>query len=806
MSFFSVNKSRPADRLFVAASGLLVLAAGAWVVFALRGWDNVLHWDVLSELSEAPYVFDSFVAAGQRFQLPAVALTLLEQYVASPMNVHHPLADALCLGLGVLGAVLIWATLPTLPRLWYLAAMTLFIVGLSTLQLDALAGRTDRLVTIGVVGLLVGVSFYFHASRGRHSLLQRMLAGLLLSGLLFVFLWKAANATTAALLAQAYPVGMGLACIGIFSVSYEIMIGLVWLATNQRGRNRLLQLTLLTLFYLLNLLLPLLHNTRYLNWNLLYLSPFVFLALAAAMSFWGQHQRDAQGVALLPFRPAGRLLHTGLLMVLFAVLAYLSFTQNDPALEALEDVVSYTFLLTGLLFFGYVILNFGPLFRQGLPVYRVLFKPRYVTRFHVRGLSLILLIIILNANRYFPFYQAVAGYFNAQADVATAHADYRLAETLYKQGLAFEFQNHKSNYGLASLAWIQGDFRSAAQFFGQALLKKPSPYAYAGLSRSLLNEDRYFDALFSARESVGHFPGSGELLNNLALLHARGQGYDSAFYFLQKAEKQVAAGSLPKANQLALLLKNGQLQRALPLAETDDNPYRPYRINQLAVFNFSGKESNAAVALPADSVLTLFDMAQLQNQTFNGLRQGHVPVPTPTLLRLLQKPENEDYADELGYLLAVQAAYSGEVLLALDVLSARASADTSAGGDRWRQPLAALLNRELQAHVPVADDWETQLRRHPLQVSLLARATQAYNRRQQPGQAYDLLLKALNYRPFDPQLLTYYILQALEMGQQPYAEARLRDLQQVSPAAYAEFLPTYQQKLASIEKRRSAFK
>ena len=168
---FLQNRNRlSADPLFAAALALLAVAFGAWVVFALRGWENVLHWDVLSELGEARYIFDAFMAEGRRFELPATALTLLEQYVASPMNVEHPLADALCLLLGVVGAVLVWAALPALPRLWYLGAMTLLILGLSALQPDALLGRTDRLITIGLVAVLVGVSFYFHAFGSHHSL------------------------------------------------------------------------------------------------------------------------------------------------------------------------------------------------------------------------------------------------------------------------------------------------------------------------------------------------------------------------------------------------------------------------------------------------------------------------------------------------------------------------------------------------------------------------------------------------------------------------------------------------------------
>ncbi|MFT4033918.1 MAG: hypothetical protein QM669_16005, partial [Siphonobacter sp.] len=181
---------KPYQRLFFIGFLSFMIALAAWIVFAYRGIDNVAHWDILSELGEIPFPFEQFDVNGSHFTIGATAYSLTEQFVASPMNVFHPGTDWFCLSLGLIGGVLALTALTALPRIWYLVATTLFIILVSSLQLDTLWGRTDRLVTILVIAIFVGISFFFQAFRSSASLGSRFLVFSALSGVtLGIFYW-----------------------------------------------------------------------------------------------------------------------------------------------------------------------------------------------------------------------------------------------------------------------------------------------------------------------------------------------------------------------------------------------------------------------------------------------------------------------------------------------------------------------------------------------------------------------------------------------------------------------------------------
>lgn len=801
--FFWNSWPRPYRSLAFAGLAFVILSLTAWGYYAFRGVDNVLHWDVLSELGEHPVTLDRFQAGGSSFSIEGQAYTLTEQFVASPMATANPVSDWLCLLLFLAGAALTLAAVSALPRLWYFGAMTAFIVLLSTLQVDTVAGRADRTITIVLVTVFTALSFYFHAFRPATGLWARVAVFTGVIALSVGALLLTGKGSVDGWLAYGYPAGMAVFTLFSFWISFEIMIGIVWLATNQSGRNGLVPFAALTVFYLTNLLFTQLHNSKLLDWNLLYISPFVFLIASVLLGFRGMKQREEQEAAPWPFAPQGFVLYAGLTTISFAMLARLCASANDPAIEALEDMVSYTHLIGGVLFFFYVFFNFGTMMWHGRPVHRILFKPPHFGRFHIRGLSAVALILFLYNSGFFPFYQAVAGYFNGLGDVATEKKDYRIAETFYNQGVAFEFQNHKSNYGLASLAWVQGDFASAARFFRQALAKQPSAYAYAGLTRSLMNEDLAFDAFFAAQEGRRSFPESGELTNNLAYLHAKAGGADSARYYYHKAVELCREKGVPEANLIALDVRTGKT----PEATTSD--YLAVRVNRQAIDLLQGKKEGKQPDIPTDSAMTLLQFADLSNAVLLGLHQEK-PVFTDAAWRKLQE-RNEAYFDDLQYLQALSDYYKGDKLAGLDVLSARTLGDTSARGDRWRRPLAAFLNRESAAEMDPAPlrDWKGDgselLLRQPLNLKVLERYTAEANRRKEPQKGYNALFNALKYRTDSPGILSAYILQSLETGLTAYADEKMQRLKEVDPAAYERFLPVYQQKRALIEKRREDF-
>ncbi|OZI09812.1 hypothetical protein BWI93_01895 [Siphonobacter sp. BAB-5385] len=261
---------------------------------------------------------------------------------------------------------------------------------------------------------------------------------------------------------------------------------------------------------------------------------------------------------------------------------------------------------------------------------------------------------------------------------------------------------------------------------------------------------------------------------------------------------------------MALYLRKGDRKAAETLAEHQASAYVPVQVNQSALALITGKTTEPSFSVSRDSVLTLAEFALLSNASLAQLKAGKTPfVAEAALQTFIQKEDNASYADDLQYLSALLAYYHGNKLQGLDLLSARAMADTAASGDRWRKPLAAFLNREVSLEQEAPKNWtgdgSGELLRNPLNVKVLQRFTAEANRRNQPQQAYNALFNALRYREDSPEIVQLYIIQCLDMGLTNYAADKLRVLQENNPAAYGQFLPTYQQKLALIEKRRNDF-
>ena len=105
--------------------------------------------------------------------------------------------------------------------------------------------------------------------------------------------------------------------------------------------------------------------------------------------------------------------------------------DSDPVLEVLEDITVGGQLAMSLLFFFYILANFFPLFRQGLAVHKVLYKPLKFGLTQTRLLGFAGVVFLIATQEMLPLYQSAAGYFNGLGDLYTKTNEYTLAEQYY---------------------------------------------------------------------------------------------------------------------------------------------------------------------------------------------------------------------------------------------------------------------------------------------------------------------------------------------------------------------------------------
>lgn len=640
----------------------LVLFAIAWA----GGLGNVIHWDVLSELNELPVPFHTFSDGLLDYSVDGKAYAVSEQFVASGMQVRPVVATAFLTGI-CLAFVLLMSAITRFDRIRYLVSMAILILGLAFFRWEMLEvpGLGGSYLFLLLTFLFGSVSYYFHAFRPDYPIVTRLSVFGLLTVIVAAILGALSPVKFPALVAVSYgiPVLMVFSIGFIFFIAAEIIAGLVWLTsvgrvdenelpTAQRRTLGIRNFLFISLLYLLNLLLIWLKNTKSIDWDVLAISPFILYTISVALGIWGFRRLTEQQESF-SFHDAGAYLYAGLALLTTFTITYAFATANDPLVEMFEDVIVYTHLAMGVFFALYTLINFWPIYEQNLPVYRVLYKPKRLELSLFRVAGVFGVVVLVASGGLITYRQSIAGYFNGLGDLYTATNEPQSANAFYQLALGQEFQNHKSNYALASLALAQNDRVTAAFYFQQALLKQPSPQDYAGLSQMYLQTDLFFEAIKALQRGIRAFPTSGELQNNLGYLYARTSVADSAYYYLKSATAYAGQTDVPKSNLLALYARNPKILAAdsTLVTRTDESPYESYQANALALRLTTGSDTTQ----PAQPVWLASELAQqglsvgrfasLYNYTL--ARQDVDTLVRNVLQRLPLNPVNQDFTDDL---------------------------------------------------------------------------------------------------------------------------------------------------------------
>ena len=168
-------------------------------------------------------------------------------------------------------------------------------------------------------------------------------------------------------------------------------------------------------------------------------------------------------------------------------------------METFEDVILYSQIGFGVMFFIYVIANFSPLLLKNMKVSKIAYQKQDPSVFCLQdrrpcGIWIYFLQFIFSS-----YYQSMAGYYNYVGDLFMIENRLDLAEEYYNEASTYEYQNHRSNYAMATLSRMKNDRYEEAFYFRNALLKIPSEFSYVNLSNIYLKNDQYFDGLFELK-------------------------------------------------------------------------------------------------------------------------------------------------------------------------------------------------------------------------------------------------------------------------------------------------------------------
>ncbi|GHA71794.1 hypothetical protein [Pontibacter akesuensis] len=651
--------------LFLLLLAALALLLGVYHFFT--GENTVFAWDKLPDLQVVPLPVHEVTRLLEPFTLSADGYLILEQYDVALPGTSIP-AAAVLLGMVAVCVAFYAAAISTMKRLAYFGGVLLLMLFLATFNFDLLdifGSATQTMLLLSIALLAMG-SYAFHAFLPETNFSLRVLAMLGVVTLLGLLIYSEADFSAELVtlhLVNYNSIGLlAAAVLFILWVAYENVNALLWIntqASTPERRFSMWQFLLISVLYLLSLLLMYLRYIGYIRTEIIYINSYLILLLSTVAGFWGMRQREKVYSGMFSFRPTGAVLYLVFATITFLSIGYAFATANDSLITLFRDMVLYSHLAFGFGFLLYVMINFGRLLEQRLPVYKVVYEPQKFSLFSFFVMSLVLCVILVMRTQYRVYFYAQAGYYSYIGDLYRASDNNILAVRFYEESDVFDNSNVKANYSLAALHRQNQQRNEEILRLQKALEKRPNPKLYVRLANLYDEKQYFFERLYVLQEGVEKFPESAEIYNNLALLYAQTSVQDSTEYYFNLAQEYASDEDVIYSNRLAYYTRQAMLEPAKTvLEESRKGKYRTLRSNQSALRQLLGMEPQSKEPFRPDSLQAVEDFTLFYNQTISRLGRGDT-TSLQAINSYLASPGNQIFYGDLLFLKGLVHHYDG---------------------------------------------------------------------------------------------------------------------------------------------------
>ena len=700
--------SRPAWPGWLGWLAVLAISLAGYYYFT--GETSTLPLRTVPHLQPLVLTLDS-VAAGPVY-LPVQAsgfITTLTHDVAGTYT--QPVAAAIFLLLLAVALVGWVAVVSTLARGPFVAGMIPVIFLLLSLNTESLGlfGTSKRYFLYLMLGLIGGGAFGLHAfAEGVKLHWRALIMGIIVAGLAALLYAQSLlpnQETTLQLAAYATSAGAVLLALVVLWVGVENVRALLWLNTQAEqpaGRFGLTPFLLASGLYVSALLLYIWADSSLELWPGLMLDPLVLLLPAVVAGWLGLRLRAPSYGEWLPYRQGAAQLYPLVVLGAAGALGYAFATANTPLLVAARSFTGAALGLLGAAFLLYVLINFAPLIKQRMRVYRVVFEPRRLPFYAVYILGLGGLIVI-QSRQSFPLPdQVMAGQFNLLGDLTRQQSEAApdelalagLAERYYAEsGDVLYRANLHAELGRAALYRFRQQRQNEINSLRRALLRGPNEKVSVRLASLYDQPDDLFEGLDILRRGLKAQPRSAALAGDLAQLFTQTSITDSVAHYLDRAEQLAPGSYASRTNQLGFLLSQNLLKDARQQAsKLAAGTAEPALLSNLAVLQLR-TAAPLAVGLPSPGAgpleLDAASFAQAYHSVLLAVAR-HPAQLTPALFQYLNQlanhPANADYYEQLLFLQALGRHARGQELLARQLLLPLATG-TSATSAYYQQLL-----------------------------------------------------------------------------------------------------------------------
>ncbi|MCW5910023.1 MAG: hypothetical protein KIT62_03055 [Cyclobacteriaceae bacterium] len=662
-----------AEQVFLIVPGVifLIAIASSWYSYT-QNPAPAITWKHYEEIQTEEVTLRTFPVG--LFDMPVKAdnFFVFETQSGSELNVATTWAYV-NLALFMFSACILLAIITTLKRFWFLAGMTIFSLFCVSLNLETtrMLEHTNRYPTFVILFALIALCYYFHAFGAHISFFKRLISILVvfaLAGTGIAFLAQA-PVPFLHLSANTYTAGVALTIVFILMIGHEIPALFVNLITRGNRQSKSLQhFSVISAFYVLNLLLAYAKEIGYLTWNIWTINGYLLLTASAILGIWGFIQRSHQYENILGSEALAAYLVLALGIIAFSTLTTLMVSANDNAVDVLHDIILYSHLGFGIIFLFYVIANFGPMLMQNLQVYKVLYKPNimHFVTFRIMGFITCIAFMFFDTSYGTLVDQLYSSYYNAQGDVYYHTGIDQAAESYYNKSVLYRNQNHHAHYALASIQQNRLELRARKAELASICFSSPSEYAYVNLSDAFHETGEPYEALFLLNQAKKKFPESGVINNALGIAFSRLKVADSALLSFQAARKDKAFKSAAETNLLAASAKFKVSYPADSLLQLVGATKEGAMANALALANTQNIPINKEFVAGNDTTWTPTRVTYLCNYLVNQASSADTAL-IRNIIEVARKPVNEYYTEAV-IVAAAQALYAqGKVKAAFDL-------------------------------------------------------------------------------------------------------------------------------------------
>ena len=595
---------------FGLLSAFLAIAFAA-IIFMLisrhLGSQWVYTWEKMLQVFSKENSLHSFEKGLFEINLQVPIYFMYYQYFANPLQI--PLwASVVWVVVIALGASVLSAAMVAFRRIYFLGSATLLILFLVSLKIDLLGifGIHSKWLVNGfAVVWFLGINYYFHIFGKQIDFWKRLLINLLFwsifLGLIFGFSQEKAPAMYLTGYGIAIPAIVTLATIFLVSSELPFLFASLTATHSLTGKLNFKSFHLIMLFYVGNLVLLYLKNTRVLILDIFYIDDFYILAASLIFGLWGVRHNPL--FQLLVPEKLRTWVYVALVLVATATIGYFHSVANEAATAALEDYIVYSHLGFGVIFWIYVLFNFrGDQSRYAKTPFATLFydyqDEKTIPLYIARGMGFMLMGLLIYKENSFTIKQSFSAYYGGMADAHLVHYNpnnYYLANDFYDDALSYDATNHRFWYAKASLISLKGnatpkEIADKISMYEIASQRDPQPHDYAHIAQEFLKDNENFLATMEYKEALDKFPKNPYLSNNLAMLLAQENVLDSAMYYFQKNSASLNPDER-QTNFLSLLT-----QKPVFPADSLEHFLKPSQdcpseINRLAVLNLYRKHN-----------------------------------------------------------------------------------------------------------------------------------------------------------------------------------------------------------------------